>query len=121
MKKIAVLKEKWERYQRIRRYRKRFKKVAPPADLSSALEDEETEEEEARRMAGVRFGFSVRDWETIIHWQRTHKCRYRLKNGCQYFGCIGGGYTYSFTPTGIGTIYEISCTCGKKMEFDDLS
>ena len=120
MKKVRVLKERWGRYRKIRRYRKRFKKTAPPVDLGDVFEDDETEKEEARRMAEVCFGFSARDWEPIIHWQRTHQCRYRLKNGCQYFGCFGGGYTYSFTPTGIGTIYEIRCTCGKKMEFVDF-
>lgn len=115
-----MLKEKWEKYQKIRRYRKRFKKTAPPADLSAVLESDETEEEEAGRMAEVSFGFSAKEWERIVHWQRTHKCGYRLENGCQYFGCAGGGYTYSFTPTGLGTIYEIRCACGKKMEFADF-
>ena len=33
-----------------------------------------------------------------------------LTGSCQYFGCFGGGYTYSFIPSGIGTVYEIPCT-----------
>lgn len=28
---------------------------------------------------------------------------------------IGGALTYSFTPTGLGLVVEISCACGEKI------
>ena len=32
-------------------------------------------------------------------------------------GAIGGRITWSFTPTGLGTICEVSCACGWKKDF----
>lgn len=42
-------------------------------------------------------------------WERIHKCKYRGE-----FGAIGGGIQYIFMPTGLGTLVEIKCDCGKK-------
>lgn len=35
----------------------------------------------------------------------------------QHFGAIGGAFTYSFTPTGIGTFATITGPDGDKLEF----
>ena len=38
-----------------------------------------------------------------------------------YHGCIGGGYTYKFCPTSIGTSGSIICNrCKEEFEFQEL-
>lgn len=36
-----------------------------------------------------------------------------------YQGAIGGVLTYSFTPTSIGTVHKVRCTCGAEMDVTD--
>lgn len=66
------------------------------------------------------FNFTEEQWRTIRHWQRAHKCRFRMPDGSQYFGCAGGGYDYCFTPTGLGMLAEVRCVCGAKIDMDDI-
>nr|DAG04561.1 MAG TPA: hypothetical protein [Siphoviridae sp. ctDXu9] len=35
-------------------------------------------------------------------------------------GCIGGSLTWCFTPTSIGTIGEVICSCGEKFTFQNF-
>jgi hypothetical protein len=42
--------------------------------------------------------------------------------GDKYAGAIGGRWTYSFTPTGLGTVIKIRCGCGAECDltnYDD--
>lgn len=39
----------------------------------------------------------------------------------QHFGAIGGAFTYSFTPTGIGTFATIIGPDGDKLEFQEAN
>ena len=53
-------------------------------------------------------------------WNIEHKkvCKY-TNNGS---GAIGGRLTFSFTPTGLGDVVEVSCACGEKINltnYDD--
>lgn len=66
------------------------------------------------------FNFTEEQWRTIWCWQRTHKCKFRMPDGSQYFGCAGGGYDYCFTPTGLGMLAEVRCACGAKIDVDDI-
>jgi hypothetical protein len=51
---------------------------------------------------------------------KNHKCSIGLDEyGFKKMGAIGGGETYSFTPTGLGNIIEVKCTCGKKLDLTD--
>lgn len=34
-------------------------------------------------------------------------------------GAIGGRLTYCFTPTGLGTIVKIVCSCGEELDLTD--
>ena len=34
----------------------------------------------------------------------------------RYTGAIGGAYTWSYTPTSIGTAYSVQCICGEKFD-----
>jgi hypothetical protein len=35
-------------------------------------------------------------------------------------GAIGGRFSYTFTPTTIGTIASLECACGEKLAFQDI-
>ena len=39
----------------------------------------------------------------------------------QHFGAIGGAFTYSFTPTGIGTFATVTGPDGDKLEFQEAN
>lgn len=52
---------------------------------------------------------------------RDHICNHRdSPESATRAGVIGGAYTYSFTPTALGTITEIKCICGKKEVLTDF-
>lgn len=34
-------------------------------------------------------------------------------------GRLGGAYTYSFTPTSIGLVFKVVCSCGEKLDLTD--
>lgn len=36
-----------------------------------------------------------------------------------YAGAIGGRLRYEFTPTGIGTIVNVQCLCGERLELTE--
>jgi len=36
-----------------------------------------------------------------------------------YFGAVGGGYTFHFTPTGIGTIVKVTRDDGFELELTE--
>lgn len=48
--------------------------------------------------------------------KKEHRCQYD-KN----VGAIGGRFTYSFTPTAIGTIEKLICACGKEFDLTDYT
>ena len=55
---------------------------------------------------------AIEEWKAK-HIQEKHK-------GNGYAGAIGGRFKYIFTPTSIGVIGEIECSCGDKFCFKDL-
>ena len=69
----------------------------------------------------LRFGFGVtrQENEVITAWLKKHNLE---SHGSEYVnrGAIGGGITYSFAPTSIGTVGKIRCSCGEEFCFRDL-
>jgi hypothetical protein len=45
-------------------------------------------------------------------WQIGHRKDCPVDN----VGAIGGRFTYSFTPTGLGDIIRIKCACGEELD-----
>lgn len=89
-------------------------------ELQAMKEQYEQLKEELRR----GFGISESEWAAIKEWQRKHE---EEKHGAnyavgkmRYSGAIGGSYDYIFTPTSIGTIGEIRCSCGDKFCFQNM-
>jgi hypothetical protein len=88
-------------------------------DRIKELEDEyykdirlqELMEELDRVRADARRGFSIeaKESEGITAWKKEHDTKIH-NNPNQYHGASGGGYTYEFYPTGIGTFGK--CICG---------
>lgn len=72
---------------------------------------QELTEELNKVRADARRGFpiSAKESEAISAWKAKHDTE-KHNNPNQYHGCSGGGYTYKFYPTAIGTFSE--CICG---------
>jgi hypothetical protein len=41
------------------------------------------------------------------------------QSGKRYSGAIGGAYSYVFTPTGIGIVFKVKCSCGEVLDLTD--
>lgn len=67
------------------------------------------------------FPISEKEQEKIREWELKHDAeKHGLKTMEQRamgHGCIGGSLTWCFTPTSIGTIGEVICSCGEKFTF----
>ena len=66
-----------------------------------------------------RRGFSINEEEQnlIDKWQESHNAE---KHKSKSAGAIGGRFSFVFTPTSIGTIGKIKCSCGEEYVFKDL-
>lgn len=71
-----------------------------------------------RREISLGFPITEKEHDKIESWKKDWFKRKR--NGDEYMGTIGGGFTYSFMPTGIGTIGEIIAPDGEKFIFQNL-
>ena len=88
------------------------------------LQDEKYKDKELQKMQkelketkeDLYRGFSITEEEekNISNWKKEHDTKAH-NNPSQHHGCIGGGYTYRFYPTSIGTIGECVCSrCSRK-------
>ena len=82
------------------------------ARLKEIIDEQDTE---------LRNGFGITKEENnaITEWERKHNLE---KHGSEtvYYGAIGGGMTYIFVPTSIGTVCTVKCLCGEEFCFRDL-
>lgn len=60
------------------------------------------------------FSLSKKEQEKVDQFKEKHYCT-RPK----YQGAIGGRYTYSFTPTSLGSIVSIKCVCSAEKDITD--
>ena len=61
---------------------------------------------------------SIREWMDK-HDEEVHHAR-TLGDKLKLGGCCGGRYTYKFTPTSIGTIGTVKCSCGAEFIFREM-
>lgn len=95
---------------------------------NKALKDEHYKDAEIQRLlaecqewkARACRGFEIDEDERIAidEWKKNHI--QERHNGKGYAGAIGGRFKYIFTPTSIGEIGEIQCSCGEKFCFKEL-
>jgi hypothetical protein len=77
------------------------------------------------------YSFDITDDEMkqMDQWEKQHELEcpiilnykmqdYETPETCSPYGAIGGGRTYSFTPTSIGMLISIKCCCGAKFNCD---
>lgn len=70
--------------------------------------------EDARSDMSRGFPITKDELEQINKWKKSHDIKIH-KNPEGYHGTAGGGYTYEFYPTGIGTFASCYCnTCRDK-------
>lgn len=59
------------------------------------------------------------DWDKFKEWNDQHIAA--SHGGAEpYAGAIGGRITFSFTPTGLGTVTKVTCNiCGVEHDLSD--
>jgi len=62
--------------------------------------------------------FKIENMEKLNEWKQNHKCEYT--ENTMRVGAIGGRLTYKFTPTGLGCIQKVRCSCGEEIDLTDL-
>ena len=79
---------------------------------------QELTEELNKVRADARRGFliSAKEDEAIAAWKKKHDTE-RHNNPQMYHGCSGGGYTYEFYPSGLGTFYKCVCSSCERKAF----
>ena len=61
----------------------------------------------------IRFDLEGKQATKYYNWRMKHrKCSSKV-------GAAGGANSITFTPTGLGTIVEAKCICGKKLNLTD--
>ena len=61
----------------------------------------------------LSFGIEGKEKEAVVQFCKEH----RHSHG--EVGAIGGSFTYSFTPTTIGTAVVVKCVCGAELNATD--
>lgn len=83
-----------------------------------ALKEAEETIQLLRKQFDKSFSITEEEYEKIENWKKQHEAE--AHNGTSIIGAIGGRYTYSFTPTSIGTVGTIHCTCGAEFTFSEI-
>ena len=86
--------------------------------LDDVIVEKDKEIESLRNELANGFGITDEEWDTIHRWQDEHINK--VHNGNSYSGAIGGGWSYEFTPTSIGNIGIVKCSCGAEFTFREL-
>lgn len=67
------------------------------------------------------FGLTDDQERIAKEFYKTHECPIGTDIfGQKAMGAIGGGLTYTFTPTGLGIITKAVCACGANVDLTDF-
>lgn len=71
--------------------------------------------------ANKMFFISTEQKEKAYQWQKEHDQAKHIPEGktYRYSGAIGGAYTYCITPTSIGDVLKIKCSCGDILDVSE--
>ena len=113
---IKIIKDEFDRNKSvISDLRKENAMLKSEAYKDEELQKMKSELDEMRNDYNLGFPISKEEHKQIKNWMTEHnKCHSNS-------GAIGGGYTYCFTPTSIGIIGTVKCTCGSEFTFRELS
>lgn len=67
---------------------------------------------------GWLFGVFPEEAEKIIAWQEKH--RKEIHYAKDYMGYRGCRFSYEFTPTSLGDIAVVKCSCGGEFCFREI-
>lgn len=81
-------------------------------------DDSVLDEAEEYTNIAVSFDITKEEDKAINAWVKNHI--FNRHQGHHYGGAIGGTYEYIFTPTSIGEVGTIKCTCGDSFTFREL-
>ncbi len=117
---LTIMENLINRIENLSRENKELKDEAyKDKELSQMKERLSKLEDECRR----GFTISKEEDEALLEWQNSHirkKHWDNIHNRPLSFGAVGGNFSYEFTPTGIGVIGTVKCTCGECFTFQDL-
>jgi hypothetical protein len=67
------------------------------------------------------FYLSIQQKDAASKWMHGHDKARHIRPGKthRYSGAIGGAYTWCFTPTSLGTVVTVECSCGEKLDVSD--
>ncbi len=58
----------------------------------------------------MKFEIDLDQLMKISEWDKEHKCTNKEQ------GAIGGKLMYMFTPTSIGSVVKVRCSCGSEID-----
>lgn len=65
------------------------------------------------------FELSQVEYDRYLEWRTTHY-KQRHNGHAPYAGAAGGGLSFEFTPTGLGTCKVVKCMCGESASVTDF-
>lgn len=102
----------------IKRLRNKIQEYETTINADSRVQEVMEENKKLRQDYHRGFPISEEEQKNIDNWIEKHT--QEKHGGNRYAGAIGGRYTFKFTPTSIGIIGTIRCSCGDTFTFSDL-
>lgn len=116
---IDKIKEVYEKQTAtIERLEKENKFLKEQYDKDEEVSKLKTEILNMKQQMSNAFVLNEKETKAIADWIENHNKEFH--NGKPHCTSIGGTFSYTFTPTSIGSIGEITCICGQTFCFRDL-
>lgn len=116
---IDKIKEVYEKQTAtIERLEKENKFLKEQYDKDEEVSKLKTEILNMKRQMSNAFVLNEKETKAIADWIENHSKEFH--NDKPYCTSIGRAFSYTFTPTSIGSIGEITCICGQTFCFRDL-
>lgn len=117
-----ALKTKFEDQEsRIEYLQEELTKLSDEKWKDKELQKMQEELTETSKDASRGFPITEEEQKAIDEWIEKHeKEKHSYTTPFKRGGCIGGSYTYIFTPTSIGTFGTIKCSCGEEFCFSEI-
>ena len=109
---------------RIERLQEENKKLKEEHYKDNELSQLKSELETFKKNYYNGFPITEKERNKIEEWKNKHAEEAHgvvtLDDKLRRYGAVGGVYSYHFTPTSIGTVGKIKCSCGAEFTFQDL-
>ena len=116
---IDKIKEIYERQSlTIESLKKENKFLREQYDKDEEISELKTEISSMKQQMNNAFVLNEKETKVIANWIENHNKEFH--NSKLHYTGIGGTFSYTFTPTSLGTIGEITCICGQTFCFRSL-